>query len=416
MAIPVAQANGSLAVIDMDVADKRFDQGVIPCFDGHRGPVLDFDFNPLQGQLIASGGDDCVTKIWGIPPDGLKDSISNSLVDLVGHDKKVSCVLHHPTVPYVIATGSADRTVKIWDIMGSQEQPVEMSTIEHEELIQGLAWDKYGELLASTCRDKKCRLIDPRGKNEVRVIKAHEGQRTMKAVFCPTKGPGNSEALATVGFTRQSKRQFRLWDQRKLDTFYAQQNIDQSAGALLPFYDDVTNLLFLAGKGDANVRYYELVDGAPWQFYIDEFRTRDPCRGMCTVPRRILDTTKPEITRMLKLTSDKIVPLSFICPRKSDMFQADLFPAAPSGNTIQVMEGGKKVPFTADMFFGGAKAEFDLISMDPKEKGKSKNAGGVKTVQVKKKKNTAQLQKELDEANKKVAKYEELLTKNNIKF
>lgn len=403
-AIPVAQANGSLAILDMDMPDRRLKPGVLPCLDGHRGPVLDFDFNPFQQQLIATGGDDCVAKVWGIPPEGLNESISESLADLVGHDKKVTSVLHHPTAEFVLATGSADRTVKIWDI----EQQAEVCSTEHDELIQGMAWDSRGEILASTCRDKHLRLIDPRTGTAAHKINAHDGQRTMKVEFCPNKGPGNGEAVCTVGFTRQSKRQFRLWDQRSLDKPYCTHNIDQAAGAILPFYDEATQLLYLAGKGDANVRYFELVDGAPWQFYISEYRTSTPCRGMCVAPKRICDTTKVEIKRMLKLTSDKVIPLSFICPRKSDQFQADLYPDTYAG----------KPSIKASEFFEGKKGAVIKTSMNPAKKGQA--SGGLSAAGkgggLKKRKNPAQLQRELDEANKKIEKYEALLKKNGIPF
>lgn len=414
-AIPVAQANGSLAIFDFNMEDRRINPGVVPCFDGHRGPVLDFDFNPFQNQLIATGGDDCVTKVWGIPAEGMKDSISESLVDLVGHDKKVTVVLHHPTAEFVLATGSADKTVKIWDVA----QQAETSSVEHEEMIFGLAWDSTGELLASAARDKMLRLIDPRTGKATTTVEAHDGQRTIKVCFCPNNGPGNNEVVCTVGFTRQSKRQFRLWDPRDMSKPYAQHNIDQAAGAILPFYDEATKLLYMAGKGDANIRYFELVDGAPWQFFIEEFRSNSPCRGICEVPKRMLDTTKTEIYRFLKLHPDKVEPLSMICPRKSDLFQADLYPDAYAG----------KPSIKSADFFSGKKGKVILCSMDPKKSGQVTNSGaapgavatssapaGDKGEDLKKKKNAAQLQKELEEAQEKIEKYETLLKKNNIKF
>lgn len=399
-AIPIAQANGSLLVLNYDMDDRRLKPGVLPTLDGHRGPVLDFDFNPFVSKLIATGGDDCVTKVWGIPPEGLTESISESLVSLAGHDKKVSCVLHHPTAEFVLATGSADRTVKIWNV----NEQAEVCSIEHNELLQGIAWNATGELLASTARDQTLRLIDPRKGEAIHSIKAHEGKRTMKVVFCPNNGPGNNEVVCTVGFTRQSKRQFRLWDQRDLSKPYASQNIDQSAGALLPFYDEATKLLYLAGKGDANIRYYELVGGNPWQYFIEEFRSNTPCRGICMVPRRILDTTVNEVARFLKLQNDKVTPLSFICPRKNTMFQADLYPDTYGG----------KPSLSAEEFFGGKEGVVNLITMDPSKR--KDGGGGGNAVTLKKKKTAAVLQRELDEANKKIEAYEELLKKHKIKF
>lgn len=32
------------------------------------------------------------------------------------------------------------------------------------------------------------------------------------------------------------------------------------AGVILPFYDEESSLLYLAGKGDGNIRYYEVGD------------------------------------------------------------------------------------------------------------------------------------------------------------
>lgn len=39
----------------------------------------------------------------------------------------------------------------------------------------------------------------------------------------------------------------------------SEMDLDQSAGVLMPFYDQDTSVLFLGGKGDGNIRYYELV-------------------------------------------------------------------------------------------------------------------------------------------------------------
>ena len=34
---------------------------------------------------------------------------------------------------------------------------------------------------------------------------------------------------------------------------------EQASGTILPFYDPDTHILFLAGKGDGNIRYYEVI-------------------------------------------------------------------------------------------------------------------------------------------------------------
>lgn len=72
---------------------------------------------------------------------------------------------------------------------------------------------------------------------------AHEGTKASKAVYL-----GNRDYLLTVGFTRQSQRQLKIWDTRNLETEVKALEIDQAAGVIMPFFDPDTNLLYLAGK------------------------------------------------------------------------------------------------------------------------------------------------------------------------
>lgn len=65
---------------------------------------------------------------------------------------------------------------------------------------------------------------------------------------------GNLDRIATTGFSKLSDRQVFLWDSGSLEKPVKQLNIDaSSAGTLMPFWSD-NNLLFLAGKGDGNIR------------------------------------------------------------------------------------------------------------------------------------------------------------------
>lgn len=54
---------------------------------------------------------------------------------------------------------------------------------------------------------------------------AHEGARSSKLTFL-----GSKEKLLSVGFTKQSQRQFKIWDPRKLDKEVKRMDIDQAAG------------------------------------------------------------------------------------------------------------------------------------------------------------------------------------------
>ena len=106
------------------------------------------------------------------------------------------------------------------------------------------------------------------------------------------------------------------------------ESIDTSSGVLMPFFLEGNDILFLAGKGDGNIRYYEYESDN--LHYLNEYKSADPQRGMTFLPRRALDVSQHEIGRAFKLAGTAVEPLSFIVPRKAENFQSDIFPPATS--------------------------------------------------------------------------------------
>mmetsp|Transcript_7810 Transcript_7810/g.13778 ORF Transcript_7810/g.13778 Transcript_7810/m.13778 type:complete len:119 (+) Transcript_7810:1-357(+) len=112
---------------------------------------------------------------------------------------------------------------------------------------------------------------------------------------------------------------------------------------------------------------------------------------------------KCEVVRMLKLTSNSVEPLSFICPRKSDLFQADLYPDCYAG----------KPAMSASEFFDGKTKKPILMSMDPSKTSKKSSRSSV-TPAFKPTKTSKQLTAELDKLSSYVDKLVSTLEKHNI--
>jgi len=108
-------------------------------------------------------------------------------------------------------------------------------------------------------------------------------------------------------------------------------DLDQSAGVVIPFYDPDNSILYLAGKGDASIRYFELTSEKPYLHALSEFRDTKSQQGVAWIPKRALDTSKCEIALCLRLMKEAVIPISFQVPRKSDLFQKDLFPDTYAG-------------------------------------------------------------------------------------
>ena len=106
-------------------------------------------------------------------------------------------------------------------------------------------------------KDKMNRLFDPRENRIIAEWSPHNGTKCSKMTWT-----GEHPRIITTGFNRSSQREWKMWDLRNLAKPIAHDALDQSSGTLLPFFDPDTNMLYLAGKGDGNIRYYEVMESS----------------------------------------------------------------------------------------------------------------------------------------------------------
>lgn len=114
-------------------------------------------------------------------------------------------------------------------------------------------------------------------------------------------------------------------------------------------------MVYVAGKGDGSIRYYEVTDSSPWCFYINQLITGFPQRGMGVMPKRGLDPEKCEVFRFYKLHATRPLcePISMIVPRKSTLFQNDLYPdtsaPTPAMTADEWLSGKNRPPVVMSM-------------------------------------------------------------------
>ncbi|XP_063707661.1 coronin-1C-like isoform X3 [Culicoides brevitarsis] len=289
---------------------------------GHNGAVTDLKWNPFNDNMIASGSDDCTIRIWSIPEGGLTSNLTESVVELTGHKRKILHIEWHPTASDVIISAGFDHLIIVWDISNSNQNAILNVINCHSDMIYCLAINRDGSLIATTSKDKQLRIIEPRSGIVVSEAQAHEGTKCSKVVFL------ENNRVLTTGFSRHSGRQYALWNQHDLKKPLIREEIDNSSGILIPYYDPDTHMLYLAGKGDGNIRYYEVVDEAPYIYYLSQFLSGHPQKALGVLPKRGVNVAQCEVFRFYKLhaTGNICEPISMIVPRKSTLFQADLYP------------------------------------------------------------------------------------------
>merc|ERR1712017_64597 len=227
-----SRGGGSFGVLPNDKVGKYpSDLGLV---SGHKGQVLDISWNPFNDSIIGSVSEDGNGRIWQIPDGGLeKTHLTDPVQSLVGHRRKVGTIHFNPTANNVVATSSADYTVKVWDV---ETGSANLSITGHSEMIQCLDWNRNGSLMLTTSKDKQFRLIDPRA-----------------------------------------------------------QTIDTASGILMPFFDNDTNMLYLAGKGDGNIRYYEMTNDKPFLHFLSEYKSNTPQLGMAFRPKTACNVSVCEV-------------------------------------------------------------------------------------------------------------------------
>lgn len=158
-----------------------------------------------------------------------------------GITRKVGHVLFNPAAENILATSSGDYTVKIWDVESSSAK----LTLKHTDIVQSLSWSGNGSLLVTTSRDKKLRIWDVRQEKPAHVVPGHAGAKNSRVTWM-----GEHDRIATTGFSKMSDRQLGLWDIRDpKEPIGGFQMLDSISGVCMPFWDDSTQCLYLAGKG-----------------------------------------------------------------------------------------------------------------------------------------------------------------------
>lgn len=295
----------------------------VPLCTGHGGPVMDLAFSPFHDNIIASASDDTTVKIWDIPEGGPTEDMNTPSLNFSGHMKKVILVRWNPVADNILTSVSFDNTVKLWDVSRGVEAA---SYNDHPESIQAFDWNFCGSKYATYSKDKHVRIVDPRNNVAAACFDAgHQGTKGAKVCFL-----GDRRIFCTIGFSRQSERQMFFWDERDTSKSLFELTMDIASGTLMPFFDPDSSLLYLAGKGDTNIRYFEIDDVDPYQHFIGIYTGKEPQRGMCMAPKRTADVGNCEVARFMRLTQNGFEPLSFTVPRKGDHFQVCFAPHPPS--------------------------------------------------------------------------------------
>uniref|UniRef100_A0A8C5H9M2 Coronin n=1 Tax=Gouania willdenowi TaxID=441366 RepID=A0A8C5H9M2_GOUWI len=313
---------------------------------------------PLSGCVFnwcvfLLAGEDAKIRVWQIPTNGLKETLTEPELILQGHTEKIYSIKFHPLASDVLVSSSYDLTIRLWDLKRGKE--VKLLT-GHDDQIFCMAWSPDGKLLATVCKDGKVRIYDPRkSATPTQEGVGPEGHRGARVVWVL-----NGKFLLVSGFDSRSERTLYMYSAESLSSGAVSSTpVNISPSTLIPFYDPDTNIIFLTGKGETRVHIYEIIPEDPYLIECSSFNSAEPHKGLAFLLKTECNVQEVEVAVGLMLTKTTIEPLAFKVPRvKKEFFQDDVYP-----DTSVCWEAA----LTASDWLSGSNGQHKKISLKPKD-------------------------------------------------
>ncbi|GFV27697.1 probable histone-binding protein Caf1 [Trichonephila clavipes] len=124
-------------------------------FTGHTAVVEDVAWHLLHESLFGSVADDQKLMIW----DTRSCNTSKPSHTVDAHTAEVNCLSFNPYSEFILATGSADKTVALWDLRNLK---LKLHSFEsHKDEIFQVQWSPHNEtILASSGTDRRLHVWD----------------------------------------------------------------------------------------------------------------------------------------------------------------------------------------------------------------------------------------------------------------
>lgn len=123
-------------------------------YSGHASIVCDVQWHKFHETIFASVGDDKRLLLWDARSSAQKPSHQ-----VEAHTLEVNSVDFSPSSEYLLATGSNDRTSKLWDLR-YLKQPTHVFEFHREDVVKVCFNPNFGNILATSSGDRRVLLWD----------------------------------------------------------------------------------------------------------------------------------------------------------------------------------------------------------------------------------------------------------------
>lgn len=161
----------------------------------HEAAVMTLSWNNTFRQVLASGSADTTVKIWDVTTQQCSHTLRH-------HSDKVQSVQWHPSQASLLASGSFDRTVKVIDCRATDtSEPVLSISVPSD--IECVCFDPHSGDLFLSMESGEIGCCDLRNASSLQIIQAHK--KTVSSISFSSLIPG---MMATASVDKTIK----IWD------------------------------------------------------------------------------------------------------------------------------------------------------------------------------------------------------------
>ncbi|KAI8465401.1 MAG: WD40-repeat-containing domain protein [Monoraphidium minutum] len=223
-------------------APAQLEDDSIQLFEGHTDAVLAVAWNPVQPDMVATGGQDDRAFLWRVGQDALEQTGGTlGTLELSGHTDTVVS-LAFSSSGALLASGGLDGAVRVWDAADGACLRVLEGPADD---VHWVAWHPRGDVVLAGSEDFSAWMWLARSGDCMQVFSGHRGPVTAGAFSADGK------AVVTAG--GEGDASLRVWNPKTGECTLAVSGH--------PFHEEGVTCLALTGAGDAGAALTGAADG-----------------------------------------------------------------------------------------------------------------------------------------------------------